>query len=74
MPEAKPNGLLTRGLEGKESNCFSIIQLVGHAEKAIITLSNVSWRNIYLEMKREKSRRISLLDDCYLLPSSSVAN
>ena len=42
--EAKPNGLLTRGLiviEGVGSNCFSIAQLVGQ-KKAIIKLGNAS--------------------------------
>ena len=33
-------------LEGEGSNCFSITQLVGQ-KKAIITLANASWRNIF---------------------------
>ena len=31
--EGKPNGLLTRGLEGEGSNCFSITQLVGQKKQ-----------------------------------------
>ena len=36
--DAKPNGLLTRGLLGEGSNCFSINQLVGQKKQLLIVL------------------------------------
>ena len=52
--ETKPNGLLTRGLEGEGSNCFSITQLVG--QKGNNKVSKCKLKKIFIWEKKNREK------------------